>query len=117
MKVIVAATTAAGLATGVLAQMSSSSSTATTTSAPVVANDSSSDNPALKSSHVHTSTMAAKGSNSFTQGQAHERIATAGYTGIGALTKNKDGVWMGQAMQNGKSMMVGLDYKGNVTPR
>lgn len=116
MKIIAAAVIAAGLATGVMAQTTSSMSHTTTTSTSTDANDSS-HNPALKDSHVKTATMAASGANSFTQAQARTRIAKAGYTRVGKLTKDKDGVWMGHAMQNGSKVMVGIDYKGNVTTR
>ncbi len=118
MKIIVAAAIAAGLATGVSAQMASSTSQTTSqTSSPAAADDQTSHNPALKNSHVKTAMKTANGANSFTEGQARKRIAKAGYTQVGKLTKDKDGVWMGQATQNGKQAMVGLDYKGNVTPR
>ena len=118
MKFIVAAAIAAGLATGASAQMASSTSQTTSqTTAPATADDQTSHNPALKDSHVKKTTRMADGANSFTEGQARKRIAKAGYTQVGKLTKDKDGVWMGQAMQNGKPAMVGLDYKGNVTPR
>ncbi len=116
MKIIVAAAIAAGLATGALAQMSSQTTSSSTT-APAATNDQTSHNPALKDSHVKSTMKPANGANSFTEGQARKRIAKAGYTQVGKLTKDKDGVWMGQAMQNGQSVSVGLDYKGNVTPR
>ncbi len=117
MKIIVAAAIAAGLATGALAQTSSTQSTTSTATAPPATNDRTSHNPALKDSHVKSTMKPANGANSFTEGQARKRMAKAGYTQIGALTKDKDGVWMGTAMQNGKSVNVGLDYKGNVTTR
>lgn len=116
MKIIVAAAIAAGLSTGALAQMSSHTTSSSTT-APAATDDRTSHNPALKDSHVKSSMKPANGANSFTEGQARKRIAKAGYTQVGKLTKDKDGVWMGQAMQNGQSVSVGLDYKGNVTPR
>ena len=117
MKIIVAAAIAMGLATGASAQMSSQTTSSTTTTAPTAINGQSLHNPALKDSLVKLTTRPANGANSFTQGQARKRIAKAGYTQVGKLTKSKDGVWMGQAMQNGQSVSVGLDYKGNVAPR
>lgn len=74
-----------------------------------------SHNPAVKDPTVQTTTHTAKGHNSFTEDQARGRIAKAGYTKIGKLTQNENGVWQGSAMKNGKSVMVALDYKGNVT--
>ncbi len=74
-------------------------------------------NPATKDSHVGHVTAPAAGANSFTETQAQGRIAKAGYTNVSALTKDKDGVWRGSATQAGKTVKVGLDYKGNVTTR
>jgi hypothetical protein len=55
-----------------------------------------------------------KGANSFTEGQAKDRAMAQGVTPAGALAKDKDGVWRGQATQDGKSLQVAVDYKGNV---
>ncbi len=55
------------------------------------------------------------GANSFTEAQAKERIATAGFTSVGALTKNTDGMWTGKATQSGKEVIVTLDFKGNIS--
>ena len=82
-----------------------------------VAQQAGSHNPAVKDSAPHAMSMPAKGANSFTKDQATKRLAKAGYTGITALTKDTNGVWMGTAMKGGKSVNVGLDYKGNITTR
>jgi len=74
-----------------------------------------SHNPAVKDSSVHHVAAPVKGRNSFTEDQAKGRIAKAGYTGLTELKKNDDGVWQGMATKGGKSVMVMLDYKGNVT--
>lgn len=58
-----------------------------------------------------------KGSNSFTEGQARGHIENAGYTNVSALTKTPDGLWTGQAMKDGKSVAVSLDFKGVVTAK
>jgi putative membrane protein len=55
------------------------------------------------------------GANSFTEGQARDRIQDAGYSDVSALAKDDSGVWRGQARKDGKSVSVALDYKGNVT--
>ena len=55
-----------------------------------------------------------KGSNSFTEGQAKDRALAYGYTGVASLVKDKDGIWRGSAMQDGKPVQVAVDYKGNV---
>lgn len=97
-KQIIAAMLAATAATGAFAQA-----------------DKGSHNPAMKNPAVHTTTMAAKGRNSFTESQARGRIAKDGYTGVGKLAKDQNGVWQGTAMKGGAKVNVALDYKGDVT--
>ena len=77
--------------------------------------DTGSHNPAVKSATPHTTAMAAQGRNSFTEAQARGRIGKAGYTNVGKLAKNANGVWQGTAMKGSAKVNVGLDYKGNVT--
>ncbi len=55
-----------------------------------------------------------KGSNSFTEGQAKDRIIAQGMDGVTGLTKDGDGIWRGTAQQAGKPVQVAVDYKGNV---
>ena len=56
-----------------------------------------------------------KGANSFTEGQARDRaIAHGGVDDISGLKKDDDGIWRGTATQNGKSVEIAVDYKGNV---
>lgn len=55
-----------------------------------------------------------KGANSFTEGQAKSRIASAGFTDVSDLKKDEDGVWKGTAMRAGKQQQIGFDYKGNI---
>ena len=66
-----------------------------------------------------TDTMAAKmpplaGANSFTESQARTRIENSGFTAVTNLMKDDQSIWRGQAMKDGKSVNVALDYKGNV---
>ncbi len=56
------------------------------------------------------------GANSFTESQARERIEAAGYTGVGALTQNAEGLWQGSATREGAETRVSVDYRGAVTP-
>jgi hypothetical protein len=72
-------------------------------------------NAAVKSSDVETAAAPASGANSFTETQARDRIGKAGYTNVSKLVKDKQGVWQGTAMKDGKKVNVALDYKGNVT--
>ncbi len=54
------------------------------------------------------------GANSFTEAQARSRIEEAGFTAVGQLRKDDDGVWRGSATRGGTAMDVALDYRGNV---
>jgi hypothetical protein len=54
------------------------------------------------------------GANSFTEGQAKSRIEAHGFSSVGQLKKDRDGVWRGTATQSGKSVKVGVDFQGNV---
>jgi len=77
--------------------------------------DTGSHNPAVKDATAHTTAVAAKGRNSFTEAQARGRIEKAGYANVGKLAKNENGVWQGMATKDGGKVNVALDYKGNVT--
>lgn len=55
------------------------------------------------------------GANSFTEAQARDRIAQAGYSAITGLTKADDGVWRGKATKDGAMVDVAIDYKGTVS--
>lgn len=99
MKLVIAAAVAALVGTAALAQDGQAGS----------------HNPAVKDSKVHAVTAPAKGHSSFTEGQAKNRIAKAGFTDVGDLTKTDGGLWQGRAMKDGKAVTVTLDYKGNVS--
>jgi hypothetical protein len=99
MKLILFAAAAAVAGTGALAQDGQAGS----------------HNPAVKDAKVHKVAAPAKGHSSFTEGQARGRIAKAGFTDIGDLTKTDAGLWQGKAMRGGKPVTVTLDYKGNVS--
>ena len=55
-----------------------------------------------------------EGANSFTEGQAQDRIMAAGFGNVTSLRKDDKGVWRGTAQANGKSVNVAVDFKGNV---
>jgi hypothetical protein len=73
-------------------------------------------NPAIATASDNAATPA-RGANSFTRGQAASRIAAHGFTNVGGLKKDRDGVWRGSAERNGQQVSVWLDYKGNVGAR
>jgi len=54
------------------------------------------------------------GANSFTEGQVMSRLQQAGFQNITELKKDEQGIWRGKAMQNGRQVSVGFDFKGNV---
>ena len=58
-----------------------------------------------------------KGANSFTEGQAKDRALSHGLSSVADLKKDGDGIWRGSAMQDGKSVQIAVDYKGNVVPQ
>jgi hypothetical protein len=54
------------------------------------------------------------GANSFTEAQARDRIAKAGFNDVKILNKDEKGVWRGRAQKSGQQVGVALDYRGNV---
>ena len=70
--------------------------------------------PAIAAPDSKSSGVLVEGENSFTESQAKERIAAAGYADVGALKLDDQGIWRGTASKGGKSTSVGLDYQGNV---
>jgi hypothetical protein len=57
------------------------------------------------------------GANSFTEGQAKDRIAAAGFGTAADLKKDADGIWRGTAANGAKTTSVAVDYKGNVVAK
>jgi hypothetical protein len=54
------------------------------------------------------------GANSFTEAQARERIAAAGFQEVKDLKKDPQGVWRGMARKGDTQVNVALDYRGNI---
>jgi putative membrane protein len=54
------------------------------------------------------------GANSFTEGQARERIQNSGFSNVTGLRKDDNGIWRGLATRNGAQLPVAVDYQGNV---
>jgi hypothetical protein len=71
-------------------------------------------NPAVKSMNENNSSAPVAGANSFTKGEAAKQIEAKGYTHVTKLRKDKDGVWRGMAMKDGRSGPISVDYQGNV---
>ena len=55
------------------------------------------------------------GANSFTESQAKSRLESNGYSNVGALKKDDNGVWKGTATHSGAQVNVSVDYRGNIT--
>ena len=83
--------------------------------APTMAQTGAKNNAALKTAHTVDDGGARNGANSFTQAQARAHIEHAGFTNVSALAKDEHGVWRGNAKKGGRTVHVGLDFKGNVT--
>jgi hypothetical protein len=69
-----------------------------------------------KTADPSTSGAPLEGANSFTETQARQRLADAGYKDIGALKKDDQGIWRGEAKKNGAAVAVSVDFKGNIVP-
>lgn len=69
-----------------------------------------------KTADPSTSGAPLEGANSFTEAQARQRLADAGYKDIGTLKKDDQGIWRGEAKKNGAAVGVAVDFKGNIVP-
>jgi hypothetical protein len=74
--------------------------------------------PSAVTTNAASTTTAAPvaGANSFTMAQAQKRLEDRGYTQVSALAKDANSIWRGQAMRDGKTTDVSVDYQGNITP-
>lgn len=71
-------------------------------------------NPAVKTDSGNNSDAPVKGANSYTQSEAKSRIEAMGYSHVGSLKKDGNGVWRATATKDGQRVHVSLDYQGNV---
>lgn len=58
-----------------------------------------------------------RAANSFTEGQAKDCIAKAGYTDVQNLKLDENGIWRRKAHKSGQQVNVALDYRGSVVRR
>lgn len=70
--------------------------------------------PAINTPDTMNPAAPVAGANSFTEGQARDRIQEAGFSDVTGLTKDDQGIWRGRALKDGKSSAVALDFQGNV---
>lgn len=75
------------------------------------------DSPAIIMPDEKNPAAPVKGKNSFTEDQAKERLSEAGYSNIGALMLDEDGVWRSTATKNGRQVNVALDYQGSIVEK
>ncbi|GEP00332.1 hypothetical protein [Methylobacterium haplocladii] len=54
------------------------------------------------------------GSNSFTEAQVREKFGKMGFGEVTELKKDDRGIWHGKAVHAGKTLSIGMDFKGNV---
>ncbi len=57
----------------------------------------------------------AEGANSFTEEQARDHVAEAGFADVSPLAKSDDGLWQGTATRGQETVNVSVDYRGAVT--
>jgi hypothetical protein len=87
------------------------------TEGPVVSASEAPRNDAVDTTPTTGETAQTPGANSFTEAQARSAIEGAGYTAVGALTQDAQGVWQGKATKGGAETTVSVDYKGAVAPQ
>ncbi len=89
--------------------------TAPATTAPATSTDG--NTPAVATPETKNPTAPVEGANSFTEEQAKTRIEEAGYSDVKDLKKDDKGIWMASGMKDGKSVMIAMDYQGNVVAK
>jgi len=89
--------------------------TAPATTAPATSTDG--KTPAVATPDTKNPTAPVEGANSFTEEQAKTRIEEAGYSDVKDLKKDDKGIWMAAGMNDGKAVMIALDYQGNVVAK
>jgi len=84
-------------------------------SAPATSTDG--NTPAVATPETKNPTAPVEGANSFTEAQAKSRIEEAGYSDVKDLKKDDKGIWMAAGMKDGKSVMISMDYQGNIVAK
>ncbi len=93
----------------------SASSVFAQTTAPAANPDG--DTPAVATPTDQNATAPVEGANSFTEGQAKDRIVEGGYADVTELKLDDKGIWQAKATKDGKPVMVSLDYQGNIVAK
>ncbi len=111
MKILIPAVAVAALS---LAACGDNSADQGRTEGPVVSSSEAPRNPAIDTENTATTEPLTPGASSFTEGQARAAIEKQGYTDIGPLTQDAQGVWSATATKDGAQTRVSVDYKGAV---
>ncbi len=82
---------------------------------PAVSTAAAPTNAAVDTAPTTGETGPTPGANSYTADQARVAIEKAGYTELGPLNQNANGLWQGEATKDGKKVSVSIDYKGAIT--
>jgi hypothetical protein len=82
---------------------------------PAVAAPAAPGNAAVDTAPTTGETGPTPGASSFTADQARAAIEKAGYSELGPLDQNANGLWQGQATKDGRKVNVSIDYKGAIT--
>lgn len=98
-----------------LAACGQQSAEAERTEGPAVSSSEAPRNEAVDTTPTTDAAPLTPGANSFTEAQARSAIEAAGYTGVGALSQDANGVWSGVAAKDGVQTKVSVDYKGAVS--
>ncbi len=54
------------------------------------------------------------GANSFTEAQVRARLAEMGFSDVADLRLDEQGIWRGRAEHAGRSLTVGMDFRGEI---
>lgn len=75
--------------------------------------------PAIATGKGDSQTTAAPvaGANSFTEGEARDRLEKHGYSAVSGLIKDDQSIWRGTATKDGQTVAVAVDYQGNIVSK
>ncbi|MGH7018743.1 MAG: hypothetical protein ACREEY_02615 [Brevundimonas sp.] len=82
---------------------------------PVVSESETPRNPVVDMATEPADAALTPGANSFTEAQARSAIEKQGYSGIGPLSQDANGIWTAVATKDGAEAKVSVDYKGVVS--
>jgi ABC-type glycerol-3-phosphate transport system substrate-binding protein len=108
---------ALGATTLLLAACGQADTPADQESGPVVSAPESPMNPAVDTADTTQDRALTPGASSFTSTQAREAIEGQGYTNVGEMTQDAQGIWSAPATKDGARTTVSVDYQGVVTAR